>query len=163
MTLALALLTLTADPQEPKEFVQGFLETRFTKEADLAAYLGKEIVLLPGHEYLKKRYGLTDNDDRDDALTVESKRFLEVNAKLVGSLPDEKLKKLRDGIPGYGYEVRDLKPGINVLGGPGGRIRFTGRPGDKAVFVRPKPKGDFLLYILRKAGEKWLIVAEYLD
>ena len=76
MLIALTLVSTPTDagagtPDDPVKFVQAFLTIRFTKGASPDAFIGAKITLLPGHEYLKKRYGLSEDVKRSQMLTVK--------------------------------------------------------------------------------------------
>ena len=71
-------------------------------------------------------------------------------------------------LKGLNYEALDAPPGefaadpADPVDTPDGKLRFDIKQGDVLLKVSP-PTGDFLLLQLRKIGNEWKVVAEYVD
>ena len=151
------------------KFVRTFLEARFSKDKDFSEFVAPKITLLPGHEYLKERYGVVGAGQRSTSKEVNRDDFVKVTNGLRAELTEKKAARLRELLSKCDYTLRSLKKGDNTVdppdpvGTPDKKIHLLAEEGDALVFVRPKPKGDFLFFVVRKIEGKRKIVAEYVD
>jgi hypothetical protein len=127
-----------------------------------------EVVLMPGHEFLKPEYGLADAEKRKDAVTVANEALIAAIMKKTAGRPMPPQEKLEALLGGLRFETVEAKEGDLVLdpsdevATPDGKLHFTIRKDDVVLKMAP-PKGDFALLHLRKTNEQWLVVSEYLD
>ncbi len=156
------------DPVEvAKAHMRHFMAGEFDK---LEKSYAKKVVLVSGHELLKKEYGLAGPKGRTESTEVE-------RGKLIGTMKEE-LKDLKFNAETVGkvLEILEFKK-LKVKSGEyvadpsdpvdtsDGKIRFKIKSGDVLIKVGPKPpkRGDHQLFQLRKIEARWRVVAEYLD
>ena len=148
-----------------KAHIKSLLTGKF---AALEASYAPKVQLMPGHEFLKERYGVAGPKGRSAAVTIEQGKLLKVirNSRKDDPLPpaevvDKLLATLtytpvKTAIGDFATDPAD------PVGTPDGKLHFTIEDGDVLIKVSP-PKGDFLLLQYRKVAGTWKIVAEYLD
>jgi hypothetical protein len=173
-TLALASTPVRGDakksPPAYERFGKVFVVAKFTGDVKaLDRMYADEVLLLPGHEYLKKTYGINPSGDRSKAKSLAKKKMIELDLRLAGRLDEEKRKKLTDVLNKCTYTFAVAKGGStkmdpsDPLGTEDGKLTLSTRKGDVVMKVQPKPKGDFLLYVLRQEKDLWKVVADYTD
>lgn len=135
----------------------------------------ENVILMPGHEFLKKRYNISGLG-RDKPFTTKrvvltkamsdamNKRepLSEQDKKERSKRTDERMKQFR-------FEMLEVKEGdfvtdpSDLVGTPDGKLHFQIKKGDVLYKVVP-PRGDFLLLQLREVEKGlWKVVAEYWD
>jgi hypothetical protein len=128
----------------------------------------KEVKLMPGHEFLKKRYGLAVDDSRNTALVLDSKTYVDAIKKSAEGRPARPTEKVDAMLKTLKYDALEVAEGdfataaSDPVGTPDGKLHFHIKQGDAVVKVSP-PQADFLLLQLRKVDGQWKVVAEYLD
>ena len=141
-----------------------FLADFKTSEDTYAA----KVTLMPGHEFLKPKFGLAGPKGRSGAVTVPQAKLLKAmkeasnGPKLSGKEIDELFKKFT-----FGAIKEDPKDGginpADPVATANGKLDFEMKAGDVLLKVGPGSGDDFLLFQLRKIDSKWKVVAEYLD
>ena len=139
---------------------------------DLYTTYDKTVRLMPGHEFLKAEYGLS-NQGRNVASIVKRADLLNTMGDKINDRPkrgknavaqeaERRMKQLR-------FELLEIKEGDFVVapsdkvGTPDGMLHFDVKKGDAIYKVTP-PVGDFLLLQLRDTNKGyWRVVAEYWD
>jgi hypothetical protein len=127
-----------------------------------------EVGLIPGHEFLKDEYALTEPGGRARGATVKKEKLLEAMKKAVADRPARPADRVAKMLAGLTYTVLDAVPGefaadpSDPVDTPDGKLHFDIKQGDALIKVAP-PKGDFLLLQLRQVGGDWKVVAEYVD
>jgi hypothetical protein len=126
------------------------------------------IQLMPGHEFLKDGYGLTEPGGRARGARIERQKLIDVMlrrpvdpaeaAVIEKMLPTLKFEKLAVAA-GEFVIVTDPTDPIQF---PDGKLHFTIVKGDVLIKIAP-PRGDFVLLQMREADGKWQVIAEYLD
>ena len=128
-----------------------------------------EVLLLPGHEYLKAEYGLNPSGDRRKSISVKRDLLVDLDVKVYTRFPADKKAKIRELLAKAEYKFviagRDgmkLNPHKPDDGG-NASLSLPTRQGDVVMIVLPKPKGDYLLYVMRRIDDAWKIVMDYTD
>ena len=127
-----------------------------------------EVVLMPGHEFLKPDYGLANDEERKVAVKVTCDALIAEIVKKAAGRPGPPQEKLDAMLSALRFEALEAKEGDLALEAsdevatPDGKLHFTIRNEDTVLKV-VQPKGDFGLLHLRKADDRWVIVSEYLD
>ena len=150
--------------QAAREHVRNFLEGDFNKMEKTYA---KQIILMPGNELLKAKYGLAGANGEKEAITVDRTKLLGTMKK---SLPRPLIAaNIVDKVfEAYRFEPLKTKVGDfatvppDPVETPDGKLHFTIADGDVLFKVGPE-KGDFMLFQFRQIEGKWQVVAEYLD
>jgi len=131
----------------------------------------KDVLLMPGHEFLKPQYGIAQDMERKLATSVESKRLIEVLKKKLDGRPKPAQDRVNARFARLKFESLPVAEGdfatepTDNVATPDGKLHFTLVKGDVVLKVSP-PKGDFgdfLLLHLRSTNGKWQVVSEYLD
>jgi hypothetical protein len=151
------------DPVDPKckELGKAYVLAKFGGPKDtLESSLAEEIILLPGHEYLKKEYGINPSGDRDKQMKVSRGKLIDLDQTVWKALPDAKKQKIADMLE---KSVYTFVAASGELTDAGGRLKLPTRSGDVVMKVQPKPTGDFLLYVLRRLDGQWKVVMDYTD
>jgi len=148
-----------------KAHVHNLLKGEFKNLEDVYA---EEVVLLSGHELLKKEYGLSSSGGRSEAITVGRAKLIETMVKFNGGLrdlPDDQVDAL---LKDFSFKIIETHKGDFVTDSPDpddtpdGKLNFKIKEGDAVIRVS-HPKGDFLLHQLRLIDDKWQVIAEYFD
>lgn len=148
-----------------KVHVSSILKADFEK---LAETYDAKVTLMPGHEFLKKEYGLSEAADRSQKIDVESEKLLAVMAKKSAERPERPVDRIDAMLETLKYDVLPNAAGdfatdaSDPVGTADGKLHFSIEEGDVVLKVSP-PKGDFLLLQLRNVEGSWRVVAEYLD
>jgi hypothetical protein len=127
-----------------------------------------EVVLMPGHEFLKPDYGLANDEERKDAVKVTNIALIAAILKKTADRPMPQQEKLDALLGALRFELVAAKEGDLVLepsdevATPDGKLHFTIRKDDVVLKMVP-PKGDFAVLHLRKSDDRWMVVSEYLD
>ncbi|MDB4713152.1 hypothetical protein OAF41_00180 [bacterium] len=167
-TLAFAGVS-TADQKSAIEVAKAHIQSNLTGEyKKLAETYAPRVMLMPGHEYLKERYGLAEAGARGKGAEVDRDKFIASMEKASGGRPALP-KEHADRILGtLGYESVEVEEGDFAtaasapVGTPDGKLHFMIKKDDLLIKVAP-PKGDFILLHLRREGDSWKVVSEYLD
>ena len=150
--------------QIARAHVRNLLEGNFSEMKNSYA---KQIVLMPGNELLKAKYGLAGPKGEKEAITVDRTKLLGTMKKylprpLVSANIVDKVFEL------YRFDPLKTKVGDfatvppDPVDTPDGKLHFTIADGDVLFKVGPE-KGDFMLLQFRRIEGKWQVVAEYLD
>jgi len=127
---------------------------------------GKDVALMPGHEFLKEKYGLAN--DRKQKVVVKRDQLVAAILKAKGNHPKRAQERIDEKLKGLKYEVMETKVGdfateaSDPVGTPDGKLHFDIKEGDVLIKVSP-PRGDFLLLLMRMEEGKWVVCAEYVD
>jgi hypothetical protein len=123
-----------------------------------------KISLKPGHEFLKKQYGLVGEGGRAEGAEVERDPLVAVIVKAVAARPVGKADRIDAMLKSLTYTAMTTEVGDFAAdpSDPGGKLHFAIKAGDVLLKAAP-PKGDFVLFQLRKTDGKWQVVGEYLD
>jgi hypothetical protein len=144
-----------------KELGKAYVLAKFGGQKEiLESSLAEEIILLPGHEFLKKEYGINPSGDRRKQATVSRGKLIDLDQTAWKALPDAKKQKIPDMLE---KSVYTFVVAAGELADAGGRLKLPTRPGDVVMKVQPKPTGDFLLYVLRRLDGQWKVVMDYTD
>ena len=144
-----------------KELGKAYVLAKFGGPKDtLESSLAEEIILLPGHEYLKKEYGINPSGDRGKQMKVSREKLIDLHQTAWKALPDAKKRKIADMLE---KSVYTFVVASGELTDAGGRLKLPTRSGDVVMKVQPKPTGDFLLYVLRRLDGQWKVVMDYTD
>ena len=158
----------------PLDTVETHIKALITLDTEaLAKTYADKVVLKPGHEFLKDRYGLAAKGERSRAKSVDRKTLLAAMAKQAKetprpSPPKDELKKLMEDLL---IQSLAAKPGDFVTDSadpvdtPDRKLHFTIKDGDTFFKIQPPGEArDFILLQLRKGEDgTWRVVAEYLD
>ena len=148
-----------------EEHIRNFLEGKL---GEMERTYAERIVLVPGSEMLKDKYGLAGAKGDMEPVVVGRATLLVTMKEAFGGrplLPPEvidayfdalKFEPLDAGVGDYATDPPD------PVGTPDGKIHFTIEPGDVLFKVGPE-KGDFMLFQFRAIDGVWVVVAEYLD
>ena len=150
--------------QAAREHVRNFLEGDFNKMENTYA---KQIILMPGNELLKAKYGLAGPKGEKEAITVDRTKLL---GTMKRSFPRPLIAaNIVDKVfQAYRFESLNTKVGEfatvppDPVDTPDGKLHLTIADGDVLLKVGPA-KGDFMLFQFRQIEGKWRVVAEYLD
>lgn len=128
----------------------------------LAATYAPRVTLMPGHEFLKERYGIAGEEGRSKKLEVESERIIEalerVNKNRTADV-GERIQKLLESLK---YEQVEIEGGKLELDGDEHEVDVVIQEGD--VFYKISPgESDFLLLHLRQIDGIWRVVSECID
>ena len=177
LLILIALLSgisrLSAAEKKPPAYEsrgKAFLVAKFTGDKKaLEDFYADEVLLLPGHEYLKARYGFNPSGDRSKAKTIAKKELIKLDAKLAEKLSEEDCKDLIEFLKKSRFtftvakgEKTQMDPSDPVET-PDGKLTLPTKKGDVIVKIQPEPKADYLLYVLRKDKDRWKVVADYTD
>jgi hypothetical protein len=144
-----------------KELGKAYVLAKFGGPKDaLESSLAEEIILLSGHEYLKKEYGINPSGDRRKQVTVSREKLIDLDQTAWKALPDAKKQKIPDMLE---KSVYTFVVASGEFTDADGRLKLPTRSGDVVMKVQPKPTGDFLLYVLRRLDGQWKIVMDYTD
>lgn len=138
------------------------------KHGELARTYAPKVALIPGHEFLKAEYGLAGDGTRAEGAEVGRDKLIAAMEKAAAGRPDRPAGRVDALLETMKYEVIEVaegKVGIDPsdpVGTPDGKLHFEIKKGDVLLKVSP-PKGDFLVFHLRRIDGSWRIVAEYLD
>ena len=134
----------------------------------LKATYAPKVELMPGHEFLKDEYGLTEPGARARGATVERGRLIAAMEKASANRPPRPAERIDAMLKTLTYNTLKTAAGEFVtepadgIGTPDGKLHFAIQKGDVLLKVAP-PKGDFLLLHLRQEKGKWKVVSEYID
>ena len=170
LTLTLAVLCQVGHADKgaievAKTHLDSNLKWNFKKLSETYA---PKVTLMPGHEFLKEEYGLAGAGGRDKGGEIDRDKLIAAMKKASADRrerPQERIDKLLKSLT---YEVIETKEGdfateaSDPVGTPDGKLHFAIKKGDVLLKVAP-PKGDFLLFHLRKKDGAWSVVSEYLD
>jgi hypothetical protein len=172
--LSLVGATLFAQEQAPtadyKSLGRRFVMAKLDADREsLDNALAPEVLLLPGHEYLKAEYGLRPDGNRRTAISVKRDKLIDLDMKVYTTFPADKKAKARELLAKSEYKFviaeRDgmtLNP-HNPDDQENASLSLPTKKGDVVMIVLPKPKGDYLLYVLRRIDGVWKIVMDYTD
>ena len=149
---------------------KAFLVAKFTGDKKaLEDIYAEKVLLLPGHEYLKARYGINPSGDRSKPKMIAKDELIKLDAKLAERLSEKDCKELIEFLKKSRFTFTVAK-GENTkmdpsdpAGTPDGKLTLPTQEGDVIMKIQPKPKGDYLLYVLRKDKDRWKVVADYTD
>jgi hypothetical protein len=123
---------------------------------------------MPGHEFLKEGYGLTEPGGRARGAQIERDKLVNVLVKH----PVDAAKKaaIQKMLPTVRFEKLAVAEGEFVIvtdatdpiESPDGKLHFNIAKGDVLVKIVP-PRGDFALLQMREEDGTWHVVAEHLD
>lgn len=170
ITLAAIILTaslVTAD--EPvdaaKLHIGSILNADFSK---LEGSYASQVTLMPGHEFLKPKYKLTESEGRKEATKVDRKKLIDAMTKSIEGKPKRPADRITSLLESLKFEALKTTEGdfatesSDPVKTTDGKLHFKVEKSDVILKVAP-PKGDFLLLQMRNIEGKWRIVAEYLD
>lgn len=135
---------------------------------ELSNSYSKDIQLMPGHEFLKKRYKLSKDGDRSKSITIPSHDLIASMIKSAEGRPkklEEQIEALHKSLK---YELVKTPAGdfaiepADPVATPDKMLHFTIKKDDVLLKIGP-PEGDYLLLHLREINGKWKVVSEYLD
>ena len=140
-------------------------------EADgstLTTTYASTVQLIPGHEFLKDQYQLTEPGARSKGASVSRQKLIQAVAK--NPVPPAKKAAIEKLLPSINFEQLAVASGdFGILTNPadpidqtGKKLHFTIVKEDVLIKIAP-PHGDFALLQLRKQEGTWRVVAEYLD
>ena len=174
--LALCLASATGLTEEPalrtdyRQVGMDFVSAKFSADREsLIRALAPEVLLLGGHEYLKKEYGLNPTGDRRRPVEVTRGILADLDVKVYSTFPPDKKAKIkrllaqsdytfviskRDGMKLNPWEPEDTERTA---------LSLPTKKGDVVMIVLPEPKGDYLLYVMRKVEGAWKVVMDYTD
>jgi hypothetical protein len=174
LVLCLAGTTAFSKDQIPetdyKQVGKKFVSAKFSasRESFLKA-LAPEVLLLGGHEYLKKEYGISQTGDRMKSVAVKRDTLADLDAKVYSQFPKKKMEKIKELLAQADYRFviskqngMTLDPWTQEETGKRTRSLPT-KKGDVVMVVLPEPKGDYLLYVMRKIDGTWRVVMDYTD
>jgi hypothetical protein len=143
-----------------KEFGKAYVLAKFGGPKDiLESSLAEEIILLPGHEYLKKDYGINPSGDRDKQMKVSRGKLIDLDQTVWKALPDA--KKIPDMLDKSVYTFVVASGESTEFGG---QMKLPTLPGDVVMKVKPEQRDDnFMLYVLRRLNAEWKVVMDYTD
>ena len=151
------------------ESAKAHLEGNFGRDYRiLHATYAPRVTLMPGHEFLKKEYGLSGEAGRAQSLEVKSAKLIAAMQKAEEGKPARPAERVAAMLETLKYEVINVDEGSvevvpsDPVGTPDGKLHFQVKKGDILLKVSP-PKGDFLILHLRKIEGTYRIVSEYLD
>ncbi|MEM7394374.1 MAG: hypothetical protein AAF492_18715 [Verrucomicrobiota bacterium] len=127
---------------------------------------GKRVALMPGHEFLKPEYGLVEPGGRNVGASVERKALVDAVVKNPKQIPPEKMEKL---LGKFQFKSMPAKPGDRLTDLADrarkheGKQPFKIEKGDAVIKVSIPDHPDFLLFQLRRKGDAWTVVSEYID
>lgn len=127
-----------------------------------------KVTLMPGHEFLKEKYGLAGPGARGKGAEVERGKLIAAIARASSDrpgLPEEHVKRILSTLKYQSMKVHEgdfETEASDPVETPHGKLHFTIRKGDLLIKVSP-PKGDFILLHLRMENGAWKVVSEYLD
>jgi hypothetical protein len=148
-----------------KEHLRQFLSADFE---GLKKSFAPVVTLMPGHEFLKPKYGFAKDPKRSVATKVKREELIDLfikkmdgRAKPPKEKVDEKIKVLKfENLP---IEVGDFATDpSDKVATPDGKLHFETREGDVVFKVSP-PRGGFILLHLRLVDKQWRLVSQYLD
>lgn len=135
---------------------------------ELAKSYAGEVLLMPGHEFLKPEYGIATDAQRKKATQVKNTVLVAAIGKKIGGRPSPPVEKINEKLDALTFTTLDASAGdfttepTDSVATADGKLHFAVVKGDRIIKIAP-PKGDFLLLQLRPIGDKWQVVAEYLD
>lgn len=124
----------------------------------LALTYGSRVMLMPGHEFLKKKYGLAGAGGLEKGAIVGRDGLIEAMAKASAgrpALPQQHVERILGNLK---FESIEVHEGDFASG----ELQFKIRKGDSLIQVAP-PKGDTILLHLRMEEGSLRVVSEYLD
>ncbi len=174
LALSLVCATIFAQEQAPmadyKSLGRRFVTGKFDADREsLANALAPEVLLLPGHEYLKAEYGLNPDGDRSKSIRVKRDKLIDLDVKVYTTFPAEKKAKIKELLAKSEYKfVIAERDGMTLNPHkPDDRenasLSIPTKQGDVVMIVLPKPKGDYALYVMRRIDGDWKIVMDYTD
>ena len=150
--------------QIAREHVRNFLEGKFN---EMEKSYAKQVVLMPGNELLKAKYGLAGPKGEKAAITVDRTKLLETMTKsfprplFAANIVDKLFQAYRfEPLKTKVGDFATLPP--DPVDTPDGKLHFTIADGDVLFKVGPE-KGDFMLFQFRRIEGKWKVITEYLD
>lgn len=148
-----------------KFHLESFLSSRIDA---LSNTYNSDVMLMPGHEFLKEGYGLAKSGARDSGQEVSRERLLDTMKKAAAARPErpaERVEKLMASLRNELVETREGEfstEASDPVGTSDGKLHFSIEKGDVLLKISP-PKGDFILLHLREIDGVWKVVSEYLD
>jgi hypothetical protein len=148
-----------------KQHMRSFLSADFEK---LAETYDATVTLMPGHEFLKPRYGFAADENRAKATVVDRDKFIGKFKELAKDAPKRSAEKIDAMMSELRYVTLEVSPESPsaIPSAPvsttDGKLHFPISDGDVLIEVSP-PVGDFILFHLREKDGAWKVVSEYLD
>lgn len=134
----------------------------------LESTFSDSVQLMAGHEFLKAKYKLVENGARNKGAAVKRELLLKVITESSADRPKPPVEKVKPKVDTLTFSVLKTKEGefitsaADPVGTPDGKLHFNIIKGDVLVKAAP-PKGDFVLFQMRKETGSWKVIAEYLD
>lgn len=149
------------------EIARTHLEAHIKRDFDtLATTYAENVLLLPGHEFLKDSFGLAGEGGRREAIEVARRPLIAaMREALKGrrALPAERIDEILESVE---YEVMEDADGkvapSDPVGTADGKLSIDREAGDVLVKAGP-PEEDFVLFLFRRIEGNWQVVTEYLD
>ena len=169
--ICLSVLALSMAPVQGQDAVddkvfekvlKDFLRAKFKGEA--APFYLETVTLIPGHEYLKAQYGLSEDGDRSKPLTVPSEKIVKLDSDKGKAIPDEKLDAIFAKMTVTNTQIGEdgdypLKGEDGGKGGPS----VACKAGDVVVIGGFEGTDDIMALVLRKSGDQWKVAGEMID
>ena len=133
----------------------------------LAETYAPNVVLMPGHEYLKEKYGLAKAGARGKGAEVKRGKLIATLTRASAGLPAfpvEHAERVLDKLKYQSVKVHEgdfATDPSDPVETQDGKLHFMIKKGDLLIKVAPA-KGDFVLLQLREEDDSWRVVAEYL-
>ena len=143
------------------ELVKRFLRAKFSGEAD--GFYAEEIILIPGHEYLKAKFRVSEDGDRTKAVAVSKEKMVAIDKAQIGVVPLDRLDDLFDRFQITAVPIEaDSEYFLGAEdGGPRPKVRC--KAGDVVVVAGIKGSDDIMALVFRRADDKWKVAAELID
>lgn len=165
----LSTLTCISAGEEATQAAKAHLGFLFSADFErLGETYARDVLLMPGHEFLKPEYGMAEDVGRRLAVKVESRTLIAAMRKKFEGKPKPAPERVNARLSVLKFETLEAAEGEYVIepaddvATPDGKLHFPMVKGDRLLKVSP-PKGDFLLLQLRAIDGKWQVVSEYLD
>jgi len=156
--LALCLTGTTAFSKDQipetdyKQVGKAFVSAKFSANREsLVKAFAPDVLLLGGHEYLKKQYGISQTGDRMKPVAVKRDTLADLDVKVYSQFPKKKMEKIKQLLAQSDYRfIISNQDGIKLdpwtQKETGKRTRsLPTKKGDVVMVVLPEPKGDYLL------------------
>lgn len=172
-TLIPAILNLLTSPCGADEGAIESAKTHISwvikgNHKELATSYAPEVMLMPGHEFLKAEYGLVKEGGRATGAQVASDKLIAAMEKAAADRPAPPAERTDALLDSLTYEVIEaaasdagLAPS-DPVGTPDGNLHFQVEAGD-VLLKAALPLGDFILLQMRQIDGTWRVLGEYLD
>jgi len=124
---------------------------------NLSKTYAQNVLLMPGHDYLKFQYGLQKKKNGGKHENITCDELVAVMVKFSDNRPVQPIGVIKEYIKNLTYKVIATDDGdvSDLALAPKGSLCFTMLKDDVLVKVSPPNGADFKLVLLREINKKW--------